>query len=47
MEKDIAILELDRVPADMFDPILAGQSPNTGVDLFSLVNDWKLEVGTV
>jgi len=47
MEKDIAILELDRVPADMFEPILAGQSPNTGVDLFSLVNDWKLEVGTV
>lgn len=47
MEKDIAILELDRVPADMFDPILAGESPSTGADLFSLVNDWKLEVGTV
>ena len=47
MEKDIAIIELDRVPADMFDPILAGESPSTGADLFSLVNDWKLEVGTV
>lgn len=47
MEKDIAILELDRVPADMFDPILAGESPSTGADLFSLVNEWKLEVGSV
>ena len=47
IEKDIAILELDRVPADMFDPILARQSPDTGVELFSLVNDWKLEVGSV
>lgn len=47
IEKDIAILELDRVPSDMIDPHFAGQSPNTGVDLFSLVNDWKLEVGTV